>query len=115
MGDVTLTVAGRAYRLQCPEGDEAHIARLGAFVDAVAADARSLAGGSTEARQWLFTALLLADRLVEAEAAAVRAPADAGPRPEAIDTGASAEDALDRLAERAEALAERLEKLARDA
>jgi cell division protein ZapA len=67
MSNVTLEIAGRRYTIACAAGEEAHIARLGASIDARLAALPDLAGQS-EPRTLLFAALLLADELHEAKA-----------------------------------------------
>jgi cell division protein ZapA len=67
MSEVTIDVAGRTYRLGCGEGEEEHLTGLGAMLDT---DARGLLrqfGQMPEGRLLLMTALMIADRLAEAE------------------------------------------------
>lgn len=99
MADVTLEIGGRRYDVTCRDGEEPHLRRLGELVDAKAGQARAAVGGLNEVRQLLLAALFLADELVEARSGA--APAAA------VDPATA--DAIERLAARAERLAERLE------
>lgn len=103
MAKITLTVAGRDYDVACRDGDEARFRALAAVVDGKAAQAARGMGGMTEVRQLLFAALLLADELDGARQAQPPAP-PSPPR----DPGAAI--AIERLAARAEALAQRLER-----
>ena len=96
MSNVTLTIGGRFYTVACAEGEEAHIEALGRTIDGKLHGMPNL-GGQSEARTLLFAALLLADELHELHAGA--APAEDGETAEA----------LERLAETLEGLAERLE------
>jgi cell division protein ZapA len=67
MSEVTVDIAGRAYRLGCGEGEEEHLTGLGAMLDT---DARGLLrqfGQMSEGRLLLMTALMVADRLAEAD------------------------------------------------
>ncbi len=66
MGQITLTLAGRAHSLACRDGEELHLERLGALINRHAETAQRAAGGSAE-RTLLFLSLLLADQLDEAE------------------------------------------------
>ncbi len=101
MAEVTLHIGGRPHIVACRDGEEAQLQALGRRLDAHAAVAARVAGAQGGERTMLFVALMLADELVEAE----RAPsADGGP------TGA----ALDRIADRLEAVAKTLEKSAGD-
>jgi cell division protein ZapA len=99
---VDLNIAGRVYPVACREGEEASLQEAARLVDAKCREAVAGLGSLSEARQFLFASLLLADQLVDnrPEAApAVAAPVQqSAPDPE--------------LARRAEALAGRLESLA---
>lgn len=100
MAEVTLSIGGFSYQIACRDGEEAHLAKLAAVVDAKAGEARSAVGNISEVRQLLLAALLLAD---EADVANVP-PSPAG------DAGIS--PLLEAVADRVEALADRVEKLA---
>ena len=65
MADVDLHIGGHVYTLSCAEGEEPDLIRLAAMVDAEVARARTLVGGMTEARQLLFAAIFLAERVGE--------------------------------------------------
>ena len=99
MSNVTVTIAGRQYTVACAEGEENHIEMLGRSIDHKLQGLASLSGQS-EARTLLFAALLLADELHEAQS-------DRGAAP-AVDDGPAAET-LERLADRLEGVAARLE------
>jgi cell division protein ZapA len=67
MPEVTVDVAGRSYRLGCGADEEEHLTGLATMLDT---DARGLLrqfGQMSEGRLLLMTALMVADRLVEAE------------------------------------------------
>lgn len=66
MGQVTLTIAGRAHSVACRDGEELHLERLGALLNRHADTAQRAAGGSAE-RTLVLLALILADQLDEAE------------------------------------------------
>jgi cell division protein ZapA len=93
---VDLTIAGRSYQVACREGEEESLRAAARLVDAKSREALSGLGTLSEARQFLFASLLLADQLIEKQ-------------PEAA-AAASAPDPA--LVQRAEALAQRLEALA---
>ncbi len=68
MGQATITINGRTYRLKCRDGEEA---RLLALADVVSHRVDSLAGefaAAGDGRLLLMTALMLADELMDAEA-----------------------------------------------
>ena len=95
---VELTIAGRTYQVACREGEEDSLHAAARMVDAKSREALSGLGTLSEARQFLFASLLLADQLMEKNPSAVPPAAAAAP-----DSA---------LAQRAEALAARLEALA---
>jgi cell division protein ZapA len=105
---VDLTIAGRTYQVACREGEEENLRAAARLVDGKSREALAGLGTVSEARQFLFASLLLADQLVDTKpdaAAAALPPADT-------------QDALPAarpdpaLILRAESLAERLESLA---
>ena len=106
MGQINVQIGGRSYALACRDGEEAHLRAVGALVDKKARDAGSALGSMTEARQLLFASLLLADELKEQRA---------GNAPASAEIDASVADALERLAERIEGIAARLESQAANA
>jgi cell division protein ZapA len=95
---VDLTIAGRTYQVACREGEEENLKTAARLLDAKSREALSGLGTLSEARQFLFAGLLLADQLIDKEPEAAAAAVDAAPDPE--------------LLRRAEALATRLESLA---
>lgn len=91
---VDLSIAGRTYQVACREGEEESLKTAGRLVDAKSREALSGLGTLSEARQFLFASLLLADQLIDN-------------RPE---TAPVIPDPM--IASRAEMLAGRLEALA---
>jgi len=96
---VDLTIAGRTYQVACREGEEDSLQAAARMVDAKSREALSGLGTLSEARQFLFASLLLADQLMDNDPTAA-------PPPPVVAVPDSA------LVERAEALAGRLESLA---
>ncbi|HVM37494.1 MAG TPA: cell division protein ZapA [Sphingomicrobium sp.] len=94
MAEVELSIAGRHYRVGCRDGEEDSLRAAAALVDGKSREALAGLGTLSEARQFLFASLLLADQLLD------RKPADGSPAPDPLLRG------------RAEALARRLEDLA---
>lgn len=115
MPEVTVEVAGKSYRLGCGEGEEQHLLALAARVDGEAARLGGSLGQVSEGRLMLMSALMLADRLSETEAALQAAERRAAKgQQEARDLlGGEHESAMassiDSLAERVESLADRIE------
>lgn len=119
MAEVTLTVAGRSYRIGCEDGEEAHVEALGRMLDGEAQKLAGSVGPTSEGRLLLMTALMVADRLADAEkekaaAEKKRAEAEAEAKAEARREGGDprADERELQLTEQVTALAIRLEKLA---
>ena len=103
---VDLTIAGRTYQVACREGEEENLKTAARLLDAKSREALSGLGTLSEARQFLFAGLLLADQLIDKQpeaAAAASAPAE--PDPEHVRRAES-------LASRLVSLAESLEHTA---
>ena len=105
---VDITIAGRTYQVACREGEEENLRSAARLLDAKSREALSGLGTLSEARQFLFAGLLLADQLIDkapesAEAAEAAAPAS--PDPELVGRAES-------LASRLESFAEALERSA---
>jgi cell division protein ZapA len=115
MAEIIIEIGGRRYDVACRDGEEDHLRDLGRLVDEKSTQARASMGGVNEVRQLLFAALLLADELKDARDAIVVAPekrlADAVAASGEIDPGVAL--AIERLADRVEKVAERLEGGAR--
>jgi cell division protein ZapA len=92
---VDLTIAGRTYQVACREGEEDNLRTAARLVDGKSREALSGLGTLSEARQFLFASLLLADQLMDKNPQA------------AIPAGTDSA-----LVNQAEALAARLESLA---
>lgn len=101
MSNVTLSIGGRNYTVACASGEEEHVAGLGRAIDAKVQSMGT--AGTTETRQLLFAALLLADEVHEAKSAT----RSAAPQPE-LQQAASNDIHADRL----EAIAAKLEACA---
>lgn len=111
MAQVTVTINGRDYQVACDDGQEAHVARLGTYVDnRVKELVAAVETKVDDARLLVMVALLLADELsdVYAELDVARS-ADKGVAAKMSaeeDLSASIED----LAARIENIADRLEQ-----
>lgn len=107
MATVDLQIGTRRYSVACRDGEEEHLRATAALVDGKAREAANALGTMSEARQLLFASLLLADQLQEAQGSG---PAQALP-PQEPQYDPAVADALERLAERMEMLAETLEDM----
>ncbi len=63
MGEIVVTVNGRAFPLNCADGEEPRIRRLAQYVDGKIGDFVKLHGQIGEARLILLAALVIADEL----------------------------------------------------
>ena len=95
---VDLTIAGRVYQVACRDGEEENLRTAARLVDGKCREALAGLGTLSEARQFLFAALLLADQMIDQDPQAAAGAAPAAPDPV--------------LAGRAESLAARLESIA---
>ncbi len=96
---IDLSIAGRVYPVACREGEEDSLRAAARLVDAKSREAIAGLGTLSEARQFLFASLLLADQLVDNKPEVAAASAPASPDPAVVL--------------RAESLADRLESLAK--
>ena len=104
MGQVVVTVNGRAFPLGCDDGQEARTRRLAQYVDAKVGDFVKTHGQIGEARLILLAALVIADELDDT--------GNALQRERGRPTGEAADAAvlgIRGIAERIESIAARLE------
>ncbi len=67
MAQVVVTIAGRTYRMNCDQGEEAHIESLARNVDAKIAELRGSFGEIGDQRIVVMAALTIADELFSAQ------------------------------------------------
>ncbi len=116
MAQVTVTIAGRAYRMACGDGDEPRLERLAALLNSKIEEMRVAFGEIGDMRLHVMAALTLADELdeitqrlttLEGEFSSLRERLQAGEqRAEASEVFLS--ETLARTAERIERLAKTL-------
>jgi cell division protein ZapA len=104
MASVEVEIAARKYSVACRDGEEEHLRSVAAIVDGKAQDAAAALGSLSEARQLLFASLLLADELKDHRAGQ--------PPARRAELDPALVDALERLAQRVESVAEQLERSA---
>jgi cell division protein ZapA len=105
MAQVTLRINGYAYTLGCADGEERHLEAMGAEVNSRVDGVRAASGPSGEARMLVMAALLMADDIFDLRAKLEAAEAGGGqPKPDP-KLGRK----LNRMAKRAEEIAEGLE------
>ena len=95
---IDLNIAGRSYQVACRDGEEENLRAAARLVDGKSREALAGLGTLSEARQFLFASLLLADQLIDKSPEAAIAATPAPPDPVIV--------------ERADALANQLETLA---
>ncbi|MCI0466735.1 MAG: cell division protein ZapA [Beijerinckiaceae bacterium] len=66
MAQLSVTIAGRTYRLACDEGEEARLGDLAQLVDAKIAGIRQRFGAIGDQRLVMMAAITLADECAEA-------------------------------------------------
>ncbi len=66
MPQVTVTIAGKAYRMACADGEEAHLASLAAHFDGKIGEMRKAFGEIGDMRLHVMAAITIADELAEA-------------------------------------------------
>lgn len=65
MAEVTVTIAGRNYRMACDDGQEPHLQKLGDLVDQKINDMRASFGEIGDMRLTVMAAIVIADELSE--------------------------------------------------
>lgn len=110
MPELNVTINGRNYAIACEEGQEEHTNRLADYVKVRVEDLVESVGQIGDARLLLMASLLVSDELSDAyaEIAAAQSGDGATIAPsEGAPDGVT--EKMENLAERAEAIAERLE------
>ena len=109
MGEVSITIHGRSYQIACDDGQEAHLARLGRYLDQradqIVASSRT---SVSDALLVVMVALVVADELSDtvAELENINAP---GAKTARAEAETEAVKAIATVAERIERIAARLE------
>ncbi len=117
MPEVSIQVAGRQYRVGCGEGEEAHVTRMAAMIDEEATKLTEALGQMPEGRLMMMSALMLADRLNDAEKASATAERKAANAEKLAEKQAAPSDLFNpereaEVAKNLDALADRIEALA---
>jgi cell division protein ZapA len=105
MAQVTLRINGYAYTIGCKDGEEQHLEAMGAEVNRRIEGVRAAAGPSGEARMLVMAGLLMADDVFDLRNRLEAAQATAGASKADPKLGRK----LNRMAKRAEEIAEKLE------
>lgn len=116
MAQVSVTVAGKSYRIGCNDGEEPHLLALAEAVDGKISELRENFGEIGDMRLHVMTALTFADETsemkkrldrLEAEIAVLQQEAQARAQ-RAESEGEQLANALDAAAQRVEALTKKL-------
>ena len=116
MAQVVVTVNGRAYTMQCNDGEEAHLADLGELLDSEIERIKDAVGQVGDVRLLLMGGLVVADKLADA-LKRVEDLEDQIRRIQASRSGAmrQGQDLEETVIQRLDAAARRLESMAREA
>ncbi|MEK9725569.1 MAG: cell division protein ZapA [Rhodospirillaceae bacterium] len=108
MAQVSVEINGRKYQIACDDGQEAHLKRLGDYIDNRVQELVEAVGQVGDARLLVMVSLLIADELSDAyaELKVARGGDGAARR---MDQEESLSLAIENLAERIEHIAETLE------
>ena len=109
MPQVTVQINGRGYQIACDEGQEAHLARLGNYIDNRIQELVASVGRIGDVRLLVMVSLLLADELSDAYAELKVARANDGAAAR-LDREENITVALENVAQRIETIAESLEQ-----
>jgi len=107
MGQVSVTVNGRAFSVNCEDGQEGRIRRLAHYVDSKIGDLIKTVGQAGEARLILMAALLIADELSDANDALAHERSRT--RSSGGDASGGSATGIHGIAQRLETIASRLE------
>ena len=113
MAQVTISVMGRTYRMACEDGQEDHLSGLAAGFEKIIGELRGSFGEIGDQRLMVMAAILIMDRLRDAEERLDRAGQDLRDvRESRRDTVARMEAMEENVAILLESAAERIENLA---
>lgn len=114
MPQVTVTIAGRAYRMACAEGEQPHLEALAGFYNGKIEDIRGAFGEIGDMRLQVMASLTIADELFEMRRRAAALEDEAADLKALAEAGAERAESMEaRVAETLLKTAERLERLAR--
>lgn len=114
MPQVTVTIAGKTYRMACGEGEEAHLEGLAAFLDGKIEEMRGAFGEIGDMRLQVMAAITIADELTETRNRIARMEAElAELKTIVLASDERGQGQERRLAEVTLKAAERLERVAR--
>lgn len=113
MAQVTVTIAGKTYRMACDDGQEEHLFGLARRLDTILADIRNVFGEIGDQRLTVMSAITVLDQLSENERRLKGLEAEVLSLREMRDSLVDRQDeAANRVAEAVEAAARRISEIA---
>jgi len=108
MAQVTVTINERKYQITCEDGQEAHLTRLGSYVDKRLGELVAAVGQVGDAQLLVMVSLLVTDELSDlySEMEVLRSDEGVAAR---LDAEEGISSSIERLAERLEKIAEKIE------
>lgn len=114
MAQVSVSIAGRVYRMACEDGQEPHLEELARGFDAKIGEMRVAFGEIGDQRLTVMAAIAIADDRSEAMRRIARLEADvAGLRESVANTQGAGEDVAQRVSRALEDAAVRIERVAK--
>lgn len=111
---MTVTIAGKTYRMACADGEEAHLEGLGALYDGKITEMRDAFGEIGDMRLHVMAALMIADELSEARSVISGLEAEISQLKALVDSSDERANANEeQFAKAIIAAAERVERIAR--
>jgi cell division protein ZapA len=101
MATVSVTIAGRVYRMACAEGEEAHLEELAQEVDAKVTELRGAFGEIGDQRLTVMAAVTFADESSELKARIARLEAEVAALKQTTDDAEVQQDGWSREVARA--------------
>ena len=110
MAQVTVTINDRRYNVACDDGQEAHLSRLGAYVDRRVSELLAAVGQVGDAKLLVMVSLLVADELSDAYAEMDTLKSGGKGAAAAVEADGRLSESLEKLSERIESIAAGLEQ-----
>lgn len=111
---MTVTIAGKTYRMACADGEEAHLEALGALYDGKITQMRDSFGEIGDMRLHVMAALMVADELSEARSIIAGLQSEISDLKSLVDSSDERANASEeRFAKAIVVASERVERIAR--
>lgn len=110
MAQLTVTINARKYTIACDDGQEAHLTRLGDYIDRRVGELVAAVGQVGDAKLLVMVSLLIADELSDAYSEMETMRSGGKGAAAAADADQKLGSNLERLAEKIEDIAERFEQ-----